>query len=29
VWIRAVFRLNKQFVALTTKEKASSIEMRS
>lgn len=29
VWIRAVVRLNKQFVALTTKEKASSIEMRS
>jgi len=30
MWIRAVFRLNKQFLALTTKEKgAGSIEMRS
>jgi AAA family ATP:ADP antiporter len=29
VWIRAVARLNTQFIALTQKEKASSIEMRS
>jgi AAA family ATP:ADP antiporter len=29
VWIRAVTRLNTQFLALTQKEKTSSIEMRS